>query len=534
MNPAEMAELCQSLSLTDVDELLSSNLKIIGERKLELCLVGKLCMNRMVSRDAFRMIIHRIWKLRQDVDVEVIGDNIFVFSFACSMDRRRALARGSWCFNHALLVLEESTGKEELTKMRFDRVMFWIQIHNTPILCMNKETCFFLGSLIGEVVEVDSSMTGWVVELEVLVLPSICQGRLWTARGVLVGIFALKIAEAADQRYLGGLKGGVTSHVGVLLNDEGLGGKGGHVQGGHETKVGAGACSCARASWGILLVTTAVNGSPLPFRFTAKTAFRESINPDPGAPISVSSEKRSCWKRRVRSSGAMEINPDMVFLSETIADVDRMEVLRVYLGFFCSGVCLLSHGFAAVTLTRSFLTLKKWEREGSDLIQEMLDRCLCDLSWRFLFACGIDVSTLRRVGWTRLCVQKLSSLCGLIQGQTGMVLCRILRVVPCDLRSSTSSKMGSTIRCLEKELDQVMKKEELFWQQHSWVAWLRSDDLNIKFFHSRASARRATNKIAGLFDSFGVWRDSRCDMEHIIVDYFSRFFQKSNGGIADC
>ncbi|KAL5774502.1 hypothetical protein ACOSP7_012059 [Xanthoceras sorbifolium] len=526
MNPAEMAELCQSLSLTDVDELLSSNLKIIGERKLELCLVGKLCMNRMVSRDAFRMIIPRIWKLRHDVDVEVIGDNIFVFSFACSMDRRRALAGGSWCFDHALLVLEESTGKGELTKMRFDRVMFWIQIHNTPVLCMNKETCFFLGSLIGEVVEVDSSMAGEVGrELEVLVLPSICQGRLWTARGVLVGIFALKIAEAADQRYLGGLKGGVTSHVGVLLNDEGLGGKGGHVQGGHETEVGAGACSCARASWGILLVTTAVNGSPLPFRYTAKTAFRESINPDPGAPISVSSEKRSCWKSdravHVLHKYLQEINPDMVFLSETIADVDRMEVLCVHLGgsilglsFGGSGVCLLSHGFAAVTLTRSSLTLKKWEREGSDLIQEMLDRCLCDLSWRFLFACGIDVSTLRRVGWTRLCVRKLSSLCGLIRGQTGMVFCRILRVVPCDLRSSTSSKMGST--------------------QHSWVAWLRSDDLNIKFFHSRASARRATNKIAGLFDSFGVWRDSRCDMEHIIVDYFSRIFQKSNGGIADC
>ncbi|KAL5834913.1 hypothetical protein ACOSQ4_014410 [Xanthoceras sorbifolium] len=106
------------------------------------------------------MIIPPIWKLRQDVDIEVIEDNIFVFSFACSMDRRRALAGGPWCFDHALLVLEESIGTGELTKMRFDRVMFWIQIHNTLILCMNKETCFFLGCLIGEVVEVDSSMTG--------------------------------------------------------------------------------------------------------------------------------------------------------------------------------------------------------------------------------------------------------------------------------------------------------------------------------------------------------------------------------------
>ncbi|KAL5752844.1 hypothetical protein ACOSP7_023034 [Xanthoceras sorbifolium] len=114
-------------------------------------------MNRMVNREAFRMIIPSIWKLRQAVDIEVIGANIFVFSFACPMDRRRALAGGT-----------EPTGKGELTKMRFDRVMFWIQIHNTPLLCMNKETCSFLGSLIGEVVEVDSSMAGVSSPNEVL------------------------------------------------------------------------------------------------------------------------------------------------------------------------------------------------------------------------------------------------------------------------------------------------------------------------------------------------------------------------------
>ncbi|KAL5833627.1 hypothetical protein ACOSQ3_017301 [Xanthoceras sorbifolium] len=457
MNPAKLAELCQSLSLTDVDEpinLLSLNLKNIGEQKLELCLVGKLCMNRMVNRDAFRMIIPRIWKLTQDVDIEVIGANIFVFSFACLMDRRRVLGGGGGGGDHG-----EPAGTGELTKMRFDRVMFWIQIHNTPLLCMNKETCFFLGSLIGEVVEVDSSMVGWVMEIVVRVPPSI-------SRLIVDG--------------WGGLLGGVTSHVGVLLNDGRPGGKTSVVQEGHETNVEQGLLICssklrdstsdhAEASRIKMGGPTAVIGSPLPFRFTGKMAVMQNIDPDLGAPFSVSSEKRSRWKRRARSSGAM------------VCDNENF-----------SGVCLLSHGFAAVTLTRSSLTLKEWEWEDSNLIQERLDRCLCDLSCRFLFGdLRVVGSTIRRVARIQRCVRKLSSLRGLIRGQTMMVFCRILRV-------------------------------------------LHIGDRNTKFFHSHASAWRSTNKIAGLFYSSGVWHDSRCDMKHIIVDYFFGIFQKPNGGITDC
>ncbi|KAL5764791.1 hypothetical protein ACOSQ2_017385 [Xanthoceras sorbifolium] len=287
MNPAKLAELCQSLSLTDVDEpinLLSLNLKNIGEQKLELCLVGKLCMNRMVNRDAFRMIIPRIWKLTQDVDIEVIGANIFVFSFACLMDRRRVLGGGGGGGGTM-----EPAGTGELTKMRFDRVMFWIQIHNTPLLCMNKETCFFLGSLIGEVVEVDSSMVGHE-----------------------------KVVEQTSV-----------------------------VQEGHETNVEQGLLICssklrdstsdhAEASRIKMGGPTAVIGSPLPFRFTGKMAVMQNIDPDLGAPFSVSSEKRSRWKRRARSSGAM------------VCDNENLSQLGKRLG--------------GNRVTRRFNLLRKWLR----------------------------------------------------------------------------------------------------------------------------------------------------------------------------
>ncbi|KAL5835266.1 hypothetical protein ACOSQ4_014763 [Xanthoceras sorbifolium] len=114
----------------------------------------------MVNWDAFRTIIPRIWRTTHAVEVEVIGTNIFVFTFNSSVDRSRVLAGGPWCFDNALLVLEESAGAEVLANIKFVRVMFWVQIHNTPLLCMNKETCQFLGSLIGEAVKVDLGMAG--------------------------------------------------------------------------------------------------------------------------------------------------------------------------------------------------------------------------------------------------------------------------------------------------------------------------------------------------------------------------------------
>ncbi|KAL5821568.1 hypothetical protein ACOSQ3_023450 [Xanthoceras sorbifolium] len=528
-----------------------------GERvrvKLELCLVGKLCMNRMVNREAFRMIIPRIWKLRQAVDIEVIGANIFMFSFACPMDRRRALAGGRpWCLDHGLLVLEEPTGKGELTKMRFDRVMFWIQIHNTPLLCMNKETCSFHGSLIGEVVEVDSSMAGEC-------FGKYLQVRVWVDLTKALKRF-LRVAMAADEpETILLLKyerlPDFCTHcglVGHVLHDCLLTPVGGFK--GEEdrkfcawlratsplkSRMGRGAACTIAPLTSLSSVEAAVEvgkgrqklahglllhgGSE---HLSDKCDAQEGKQNHSGPSIAHGNSGRPYFMRtlfwNVRGLGSdrtvhvlhkylQDINSDVVFLSETIADADRMEVLIVRLGFLGSilglssggsGVYLLSHGFVAVTLTRSSLTLKKWE-EGSNLIQERLDRCLCDLSWHCLFACGVAVSILRHVGRISMCVRILSSLRGLIRGQTGLVFCRILRVVP---------------RILG---------------MRSRVAWLRSGDRNTKFFHSRASTRRATNKIAELFDRSGVWCNSRCDIEHIIVDYFSRIFQKSNSGIVDC
>ncbi|XP_060974670.1 uncharacterized protein LOC133039749 [Cannabis sativa] len=55
----------------------------------------------------------------------------------------------------------------------------------------------------------------------------------------------------------------------------------------------------------------------------------------------------------------------------------------------------------------------------------------------------------------------------------------------------------------EKVLDDLLEKEELYWQQRARVDWLKSGDANTKFFHSRAKSRYNNNKIRSLQASDG-------------------------------
>ncbi|KAK2648199.1 hypothetical protein Ddye_015688 [Dipteronia dyeriana] len=62
------------------------------------------------------------------------------------------------------------------------------------------------------------------------------------------------------------------------------------------------------------------------------------------------------------------------------------------------------------------------------------------------------------------------------------------------------------IRGIESQLDSYLDIEERYWRQRSTVEWLRSGDRNIRYFHQKASARKAQKKVRGLFGVDGVWK----------------------------
>ncbi|TXG49082.1 hypothetical protein EZV62_024957 [Acer yangbiense] len=126
MNADEIARLCEFMSLKEQEgpvRTLKFNLKVAGLKRIATSLVGKVLSKKMVNREVFRSVMRKI------------------------------------CFNDALIVMEEPEGKGDVQHMKFNKVEFWVQIHNAHLMCMLDDINRFLRSIIGDVVDIDEGVS---------------------------------------------------------------------------------------------------------------------------------------------------------------------------------------------------------------------------------------------------------------------------------------------------------------------------------------------------------------------------------------
>ena len=83
------------------------------------------------------------------------------------------------------------------------------------------------------------------------------------------------------------------------------------------------------------------------------------------------------------------------------------------------------------------------------------------------------------------------------------------------------------IKALKKEINEVTLCEEMMWNQRSRALWVKCGDRNTKFFHETASNRRRRNRIEGLCDKEGIWRENKEVVDGIILDYFKEIYSTS-------
>jgi hypothetical protein len=77
---------------------------------------------------------------------------------------------------------------------------------------------------------------------------------------------------------------------------------------------------------------------------------------------------------------------------------------------------------------------------------------------------------------------------------------------------------------LEKEMDELLYREEILWMQRSRIAWLREGDRSTKYFHRRASWRKKKNKIRKLKWPDGSWTCDSAEMEGLAKDFFQKLY----------
>ncbi|TXG53141.1 hypothetical protein EZV62_022310 [Acer yangbiense] len=153
----EIAKLYENLSLADEDGAIheaAEDAKQDGEAEVNHCLVGKVLSGKRVNREAFKTLIDQLWSPFGAVETEVVGDNIFMFYFNNQVDRDRIWQRGPWYFEKSLIALEKLVGTGDISLLGFNRVELWVQIHEVPIMCMNRRMAKWMAEQIWEVIDI--------------------------------------------------------------------------------------------------------------------------------------------------------------------------------------------------------------------------------------------------------------------------------------------------------------------------------------------------------------------------------------------
>uniref|UniRef100_A0A803PI64 Reverse transcriptase domain-containing protein n=1 Tax=Cannabis sativa TaxID=3483 RepID=A0A803PI64_CANSA len=103
-----------------------------------------------------------------------------------------------------------------------------------------------------------------------------------------------------------------------------------------------------------------------------------------------------------------------------------------------------------------------------------------------------------------------------------------LKTTLIELSSSSDPGAWVEVKKIEKQLNAVLEKDEKYWRQRSRALWLKWGDLNTKFFHRKASARRKKNAIKGLMDDIGVWHSEAGMVQRLVENYFWNIFCSSS------
>ena len=73
--------------------------------------------------------------MEYNFEVSDLGENKIMFLFQTNEDMEGVLLLSPWSFDKYLLILHKLVRGETVKDIKFDRSLFWIQIHGLPTMC---------------------------------------------------------------------------------------------------------------------------------------------------------------------------------------------------------------------------------------------------------------------------------------------------------------------------------------------------------------------------------------------------------------
>nr|XP_023917163.1 uncharacterized protein LOC112028710 [Quercus suber] len=117
-------------------------------------LAGRFFTKRVLNVEAVGRTFKPLWKLKGEVKIRDLGDNILIFDFEEGLDMERVLDLEPWSYDKYMVAFERVSEIENVPLLEFNRVNFWVQIHNVPERSLTQATSESVGKTIGKVLEV--------------------------------------------------------------------------------------------------------------------------------------------------------------------------------------------------------------------------------------------------------------------------------------------------------------------------------------------------------------------------------------------
>jgi hypothetical protein len=83
---------------------------------------------------------------------------------------------------------------------------------------------------------------------------------------------------------------------------------------------------------------------------------------------------------------------------------------------------------------------------------------------------------------------------------------------------------------LQKELYDILRKEELMWFQRSRAKWLSDGDRNTRYYHVKTVNRRRQNNVIMLRDDSGSWVDNVDQLQSMVNNFYKQLFTLEHAG----
>ena len=134
---------CEGLDLRLRDE----------QADIEFIVATKFLTKRALNINAITKTFTPLWRLKKGFKVKREGDHVVLFTFDDKSEMEKILSTKPWSFDKHLMVLQSFDKEIDLTEMEFNKVTFWVQVHDIPIQFQNRKVAEQICGAIGIVNE---------------------------------------------------------------------------------------------------------------------------------------------------------------------------------------------------------------------------------------------------------------------------------------------------------------------------------------------------------------------------------------------